>query len=58
MIKKKVLSFNEGDISKEDFNNCLTGWEGYAKWANSYGVRVRILEEINHKNNKLLLLSS
>jgi retron-type reverse transcriptase len=42
LIKKKVLAFKENKITEEDFNNSLTGWDGYAKWANSHNLRKKL----------------
>jgi len=42
-LKKKVISFKENKIGKEDFNNSIKGWEGYSKWANSYNLKKEIL---------------
>ena len=46
VIIKKLLSFKENNVSKEDINNCLNGWEGYAKHANSYKLRKNIVKKI------------
>lgn len=46
IITKRVLDFKENKITKEDFENCLKGWEGYAKWADSYKLRNKIELEI------------
>lgn len=43
LIVKKLKSFRENKISKEDFHNCLKGWEGYSKWANAYKLKKRLL---------------
>jgi len=43
-IMKKLLLFKENVTGKEDFHNSLVGWEGYAKWANSYKLRKEIVK--------------
>jgi len=45
-LDKKLLSFENGDISKGDFLESLQGWFGYAKWANTYMFRKELLDKI------------
>lgn len=49
MITKKISEYKTGQIEKQDFYNCLKGWEGYAKWANSYKLRKKLLNDLNNK---------
>ncbi|HLC73324.1 MAG TPA: reverse transcriptase domain-containing protein [Candidatus Nanoarchaeia archaeon] len=49
-ILNKLLLFKKDMIRKEDFHNSLVGWEGYAKWANSYNLRSEIVEAYSSTN--------
>jgi retron-type reverse transcriptase len=48
-IKKmimKIKSYKEGDIPKEKIIESFQGWQAYAKWANSFKLRKRIIQKI------------
>ena len=49
LITKKIYAFKENQITKEDFDNSLIGWEGYAKWANSYNLKNDLLDGMDKK---------
>ena len=40
---KSVEDYKNGLISEEKFIDCFKGWEGYAKWANTFKLRKEIL---------------
>jgi retron-type reverse transcriptase len=46
LIEKKVLTFKENKITTKDFKNCLSGWKGYAQWANSFNLEKKLIEGI------------
>ncbi len=46
---KCIESFKIGIISKEKLLEVYKGWEGYAKWANTFKLRRKIVEQL--KNN-------
>jgi len=46
LMRTKIVLFKQGKILKKNLKDTLKGWEGYAKWANSYGLRQRIIAEI------------
>ena len=39
--------YEEGTLSHEDFVSSLSGWFGYAQWANTYKLRRSIIKEID-----------
>jgi len=41
--KRKVEMLKNGEITKEKFADFLKGWEGYAKWADSYNLSKALL---------------
>lgn len=45
-IRYRVKQFQDGEVSEEKFKESLNGWIAYAKWANSYGIRNKVLAEI------------
>ena len=51
-FNKKLTLIMNRNISIEELSISLTGWFGYAKWANTYKLRKRILEKLNKKFNK------
>jgi retron-type reverse transcriptase len=46
-MKFKVNKYQENLISKEKIMESFQGWNAYSKWANSYGVRKKVLSGIN-----------
>lgn len=42
----RIEQYKEGKISKEKLLESFKGWNAYAKWANSYGVRREIVRKI------------
>lgn len=42
----KIKTYKEGEISKEKILETFQGWNAYAKWADSYGVRRNIVKLI------------
>lgn len=49
-IKKmfmKVKKYKIGEISKEKLFESFQGWNAYAKWANSYNLRRKVVQQIN-----------
>ncbi len=47
-IKNKIRKFNCGEIGREKFEEILQGWNAYAKWADAYKVREKMLLEISN----------
>jgi len=45
-MKKKVELFNKGEFSQEKFKEVLQGWCAYAKWANTFNLRKRVVNKI------------
>jgi len=43
----KINLFNKGIINDEKFSEILQGWNAYAKWANTYNLRKKLIKEIN-----------
>jgi len=46
----KVEKYKSGEILKEKLLESFQGWNAYAKWANSYKLRRRVVQEI-YKND-------
>ena len=46
-MKMKIKIFNEGLISKDKLDKSFQGWQAYAKWADSYNLRNKIIKEVN-----------
>jgi hypothetical protein len=42
----KVKKYKSGEISKENLLESFQGWNAYAKWANSYKLRRRVVASI------------
>jgi len=45
-FKKEIELYERKVISKEQLNNKLNGWFGYAQWADTYNFRKKILSQI------------
>ena len=45
-MQKKINSYEKGDISFSLVFNSSKGWEAYAKWANTYKLREKMLEKV------------
>ena len=45
-MKRKIELFNEGAISYEKFFEILQGWNAYAKWADTFELRRKILKKV------------
>ena len=45
-IRNKIKNFSQGEISKEKMVEIFRGWNGYAKWANTFNLRLKICKEI------------
>ncbi len=43
----RIEQYKEGKISKEKLLESFNGWNAYAKWANSLGIRRGVLKKIN-----------
>jgi len=43
-MMRKAEMFKQGLISKEKFLESFQGWNAYAKWANSYKLRTRVMQ--------------
>ncbi|MDO8517615.1 MAG: reverse transcriptase domain-containing protein [Nanoarchaeota archaeon] len=43
----KIEKYKREEISKEKMLECFHGWDAYAKWANSYNLRRKIVEKID-----------
>ena len=43
-IKRRISLFKEGVISEEKFNEMFQGWNAYAKWANSYNLKKKLIK--------------
>jgi len=46
-IFSKIIEYKNGKISKEKMLESFQGWNAYAKWANSFKLRRRIVSKIN-----------
>ena len=44
IIKRRISLFKEGVISEEKFNEMFQGWNAYAKWANSYNLKKKLIK--------------
>lgn len=51
-INQKVSKYKEGIVSNKKIIEIFQGWNAYAKWANSYKIRKRMLAKINNIINK------
>ena len=43
----KVEKYRDCDISKEEFLESFQGWNAYAKWANTFKLRKKFMENLN-----------
>ncbi len=43
-IKRKISFFKEGLIGEDKFNEMFQGWNAYAKWANSYNLKKKLIK--------------
>jgi len=50
LLKRKILMLKTDEISMDKFNKFFQGWYGYAKWANSYTLRMNTSKRIHTKN--------
>ncbi len=50
-MERKVRKYKKSHISKEKIMECFQGWNAYAKWANSYKIRKKVLQKIHLKPN-------
>jgi len=48
----RVEQYKEGKITKEKLLESFNGWNAYAKWANSLGLRKGVLKRIYAKDDK------
>lgn len=46
----KIEKYQKGEFSKEKILKIFHGWNAYAKWANSYKIRKKIVKEIYSTN--------
>lgn len=51
-IKSKITELEKEEISEEKFKKSLEGWLAYAKWANGYELRLKILNSIKTEHLK------
>lgn len=57
---KKILVYKRDKLSKEEILESFQGWNAYAKWANSYQLRRKVVkkiyvsENLKYKNQKPL----
>lgn len=49
-MRFKIEENNSERLSKEKLLECLQGWNAYAKWANTYKLRLKILKSIKPKS--------
>ncbi|MEX2017407.1 MAG: hypothetical protein WD876_02955 [Candidatus Pacearchaeota archaeon] len=45
-IYSKIKKYKNGEISKERLLETFQGWNAYAKWANSFELRRKVVKEI------------
>ena len=50
-IKSKIVAYKTGKISKEKLLDSFQGWNAYAKWADSYKLRKKIILSIFKETN-------
>ena len=46
-MKRKIEKFSKGKISNNKFYEIFQGWNTYAKWADAYELRLKILKKIS-----------
>jgi len=44
----RIEQFKEGNLSKEKLSESFQGWNAYAKWANSFKLRINIIRNLFH----------
>ena len=49
-VKRKIMMFSQGKISREKMAEIFQGWNAYAKWANTFKLRRDAFENIHTKN--------
>ena len=49
----KIKSYKNNEISKEQIIEAFQGWNAYAKWANSYKLRKKVLLSIKQTQEVL-----
>ena len=47
-FKQKLELCKEGILNKKDLLDGLNGWFGYSKWANTYNLRQRIINNLSN----------
>ena len=47
-FKQKLELCKEGISNKKDLLDGLNGWFGYSKWANTYNLRQRIINNLSN----------
>ena len=45
-MQRKISKFANGEINNEKMAEIFQGWNAYAKWANSFNLRLRFFEDI------------
>ena len=50
-IVEQIKLFNERKINYSKFLEIFRGWQAYAKWANSYKIREKLMKNIINKFN-------
>jgi retron-type reverse transcriptase len=45
-MKRKIFMFKQGLMNEDKFKEIFQGWNAYAKWANSYKLRIQMLNSI------------
>jgi len=43
----KIMSFNKSKISYKNLVDSFKGWEGYARWADSHNLVIKVLKNID-----------
>ena len=43
----KIRKYNKNELSKEKLSESFQGWNAYAKWANTYKLRLQVSKEFS-----------
>jgi len=54
-LEDNLELYNKNELTEEQLKNKLSGWFGYAKFANTYNFRKKIISDINRKIYKPII---
>lgn len=57
-IRRRIVSFEEGEYSNREISEIFQGWNAYTKWGNTFNLRRKVNKAINiiKKNRKSIRL--